>query len=142
MSVVSPPFVLIILAPLEGWSITDGIYYIFSILLGLGTPLTEKVPTTLGGDFVDIIISSMALGTIAIVVDYVTVLNPARYIRKRIKEFLIQHGMPEIEEDRDPAPGQLPAAEDSRYFQRGADRGHSTSTLNVPPLVHPEEVDV
>jgi len=72
----------------EGWLVKEGILYVFSNLLGLGTPLTEVTPTTLPGDILDILISSVALGAAAVVVDYVTVLNPARYVRKRLKEYL------------------------------------------------------
>lgn len=77
-----------ILAGLEGWSVHDGIYYVLGNLLGLSNALTDVNPGTLQGDIVDIIVSSMALGCVAIFVDYVTVLNPARYIRKRLKEVL------------------------------------------------------
>jgi len=78
-----------ILASLEGWSVIDGILYIYGTILGLGTPLTSVVPDTIGGDIVDIIIASMALGCIAIFVDYATVLNPGKFLRKLTREFLI-----------------------------------------------------
>jgi hypothetical protein len=51
-----------LLALAEGWTITDGIFYVFSNALGLGTPLTNVVPTKIGGALIDIIISSAALG--------------------------------------------------------------------------------
>jgi hypothetical protein len=79
-----------ILAAAEGWNVVDGIYYVFGNLLGLGTPLTNVTPLTVMGDMIDIIISSFALGCVAVFVDYVTVLNPARYVRKRMKTFLEQ----------------------------------------------------
>ena len=82
-----------ILGVAEGWSVRDGILYVFSNLLSLGTPLTDVLPTTMVGDIIDIIISSMALGCVAVFVDYVTCLNPARYIRKRTTEFLEQRGL-------------------------------------------------
>lgn len=90
-----------ILAALEGWSVKDGVYYVLGNLIGLGTPLTEVLPTTVVGDVLDIIISSLALGTLAVFVDYVTALNPARYIRKRTKDYLRQHGIANL----DPASG-------------------------------------
>jgi hypothetical protein len=66
-------------------------WYLFGNLLGLGTPLTDVTPQTVMGDVLDIIISSFALGCVAVFVDYVTVLNPARYARKRMKTFLEQN---------------------------------------------------
>lgn len=41
----------------------------------------------------DIVISGMALGFVAVFLDYVTVLNPARYIRKRFREGLETMGI-------------------------------------------------
>ena len=83
----------LILAAAEGWTMVDGLLYVFSNLLGLGTPLTDVTPQTVGGDVIDIIVSSFALGCVAVFVDYVTVLNHARYVRKRTKDFLEQHGV-------------------------------------------------
>jgi hypothetical protein len=77
-----------ILAAAEGWNVVDGIYYVFGNLLGLGTPLTNATPHTVMGDVLDIVISSFALGCVAVFVDYVTTLNPARYVGKRMKTFL------------------------------------------------------
>lgn len=82
-----------LLAYLEGWALTEGIYYCFGNLLGLGTPLTDVLPQSMKGDLIDIIVSSMALGCVSVVVDYVTVLNPARYMRKRAKEVLARAGV-------------------------------------------------
>lgn len=82
-----------ILGAVEGWPMHDGIFYVISDLLGLGTSLTQVIPATVWGDLLDILISSMALGFVAIFVDYVTVLNPARYLRKRFREALIQRGV-------------------------------------------------
>ena len=93
-----------ILGAIEGWDIHDGILYVFSNLLGLGTPLTDVLPTTIPGDILDIIISSMALGCVAVFVDYVTVLNPARYIRKRAKEGLERRGIVRLSENRSQHP--------------------------------------
>jgi hypothetical protein len=93
-----------ILAAIEGWVFHDGVLYVFSNLLGLGTPLTDVLPDTVGGDIVDIIISSMALGCAAVFVDYVTVLNPARYIRKRAKEQLERRGIVRLSENRSMHP--------------------------------------
>jgi hypothetical protein len=78
-----------ILGALEEWSTKDGILYVFGIILGLATPfLTDVNPTSMAGDLVDIIIASIALGFIAVFIDYVTILNPARYCRKRTRAFL------------------------------------------------------
>jgi hypothetical protein len=82
-----------LLALLEGWGLHDGIYYVFGNLLGLGTPLTLVTPQTKAGDMLDIFVSSLAMGCVAIFVDYATTLNPARYVRKRLKEALEKHGV-------------------------------------------------
>mmetsp|Transcript_13932 Transcript_13932/g.26077 ORF Transcript_13932/g.26077 Transcript_13932/m.26077 type:complete len:300 (-) Transcript_13932:2484-3383(-) len=87
-----------LLAAVEGWNVRDGILYVFSNLCSLGTPLTEVLPTTIGGDVLDIVISSLALGCVAIFVDYVTVLNPARYVRKRFREFLLSRGIVQLKD--------------------------------------------
>jgi hypothetical protein len=50
-------------------------------------------PQTVGGDIIDIFVSSLALGCVAIFIDYVTTLNPARYVRKRLKESLERHSV-------------------------------------------------
>ncbi|KAL7569334.1 hypothetical protein ACA910_016876 [Epithemia clementina (nom. ined.)] len=83
----------VLLGLVEGWTMKDGILYVFSNLLSLGNPLTDVVPETFGGDLFDIVISSMALGSVAIFVDYVSSLNPARYIGQRAKEFLEKQGL-------------------------------------------------
>ncbi|KAL3934172.1 MAG: hypothetical protein SGARI_003503 [Bacillariaceae sp.] len=85
-----------ILAGFEGWAVEDGILYVFSNILGLATSLTTVSPETIAGGIFDVILSSMALGGVAVFVDYVTVLNPARYIRKRTKEFLAQRGASQL----------------------------------------------
>ncbi len=99
-----------ILAAAEGWTMVDGLLYVFSNLLGLGTPLTDVTPQTVGGDVIDIIVSSFALGCVAVFVDYVTVLNPARYVRKRVKGFLEQNGVLDLHDhdipDRHPLDHQ------------------------------------
>jgi hypothetical protein len=51
-----------LLALAEGWTVKDGIFYVFSNALGLGTPLTDEVPDSISGALLDIIISSAALG--------------------------------------------------------------------------------
>jgi hypothetical protein len=71
----------------------DGIFYVFGNLLGLGTPLTSVTPQTKAGDMFDIYVSSLALVCLAIFVDYVTTLNPARHVRKRLKEALEKYGV-------------------------------------------------
>ena len=50
------------------------------------------MPDTKGGKVVDIIISSTALGYIAIFADYVTTLNPSSYVRKHTRLLLIKMG--------------------------------------------------
>jgi hypothetical protein len=82
-----------LMAVVEGWAVHDGILYVFSNLLGLGTGLVEIFPQTTGGDILDIIISSLALGCAAIFIDYVTVLNPARYVRTRFRTLLVARGV-------------------------------------------------
>ena len=72
----------------EDWTIRDGILYVASNSLGLGTPLTDVTPSNTGGAIIDVIISSMALGYIAIFADYVTVLNPSAYIRRKMRSCL------------------------------------------------------
>ena len=51
----------ILLALAEGWSIHDGILYVIGNLLSLGTALTPIIPSTIWGDLIDILISSVAL---------------------------------------------------------------------------------
>jgi hypothetical protein len=71
-----------ILTGAEGWNIVDGIYYTFSSLFNLQSPLTTVTPTTVGGAVIDIILSSFAFGCFAVFVDYVKVLNLVHYLRK------------------------------------------------------------
>jgi hypothetical protein len=85
-----------ILGAMEGWQTKDGILYVFSNLLGLGTNLVEDNPDTSAGDILDIVVSSMALGFIAIFIDYVTVLNPARCIRRRSRDLLVKFGITQL----------------------------------------------
>ena len=93
-----------LLAAVEGWAVHNGILYVFSNLLGLGTGLVAIVPQTTGGDILDIIISSLALGCAAIFIDYVTVLNPARYVRKRFRAFLVARGIIQLAKTPDVHP--------------------------------------
>ena len=81
-----------ILAVLEDWSFSDGILYVFSNSLGLGTPLTEVVPETVGGAVVDIIVSAIALGFLAVFADYVVTLNPARIVRRKFRALTVSLG--------------------------------------------------
>ena len=85
-----------ILAGFEGWAVKDGILYVFSNTLGLATSLTPVSPETIAGVVFDVILSSVAMGSVAVFIDYVTVLNPARYIRKRFKEFLVKRGATQL----------------------------------------------
>jgi len=82
-----------LLALAEDWTVKDGIFYVFSNALGLGTPLTDMNPTTIGGALLDIIISSAALGYFAIFADYVTVLNPSKAIRAKFRQSLGRMGV-------------------------------------------------
>lgn len=85
-----------LLAFLEGWKVVDGIYYILSNLLGLATPLTDVLPTTYGGDIIDIIVSSFAYGSVAIFLDYVTKLDPVRYLKTRTTVALRRYGLRDL----------------------------------------------
>ena len=82
---------------MEGWSFEDGILYVFSTTLGLGTPLTDVIPETVGGDLLDVVISSIALGYIAIFADYVTILHPSSSIRKKMRKGLGRTGVIDLE---------------------------------------------
>eukprot|EP00527_Entomoneis_sp_CCMP2396_P000996 CAMPEP_0198145796 /NCGR_PEP_ID=MMETSP1443-20131203/25427_1 /TAXON_ID=186043 /ORGANISM="Entomoneis sp., Strain CCMP2396" /LENGTH=291 /DNA_ID=CAMNT_0043809523 /DNA_START=159 /DNA_END=1034 /DNA_ORIENTATION=+ len=82
-----------ILALVEGWWIADGILYVLGNILRLSTPLTDVLPNTTSGEVLDVIISSNALGCVAVCVDYVTGLNPARYLRRLMVEFLERRGL-------------------------------------------------
>lgn len=86
-----------ILALVEGWSLEDGFLYVFSNTLGLGTPLTEVSPETLKGALLDVVLSSIALGYIAIFADYVTILNPSSAFRKKIRRSLGGKGIIDLE---------------------------------------------
>lgn len=76
------------LALAESWHVNDGILYVLTNLLGLGTPLTDVEPTTFHGKFVDVLISSLAIGYFAIFADYVTTLNPSTTVRKGFRGWL------------------------------------------------------
>jgi hypothetical protein len=58
-------------------------------LLNLGTPLVDIIPNTMPGDLIDIFISSVALGCVALFVDYVSIVNPSRFVRKRVYEHIV-----------------------------------------------------
>jgi hypothetical protein len=61
----------LILAEVEGWSISDGFYYITSMLCGLPNPLTDVEPESTGGKIVDIIIAIWALALAGTVIGVV-----------------------------------------------------------------------
>eukprot|EP00986_Skeletonema_menzelii_P011450 scaffold5903_cov81-Skeletonema_menzelii.AAC.6 len=82
-----------ILALAENWHVSQGIFYVLSNILGLATPLTDAAPDTTPGKVMDVVISSIALGYIAIFADYVTTLNPSSYVRFKIRGYLIALGV-------------------------------------------------
>ena len=82
-----------ILALAENWHVSQGILYVLSNILGLASPLTDAVPDTTAGKVFDVVISSIALGYIAIFADYVTTLNPSSYVRLKTRGYLIALGV-------------------------------------------------
>ena len=61
-----------ILALAENWHVSQGILYVLSNILGLANPLTDVSPdSSTFGKVIDVVISSIALGYIAIFADYV-----------------------------------------------------------------------
>lgn len=123
-----------ILAKFEGWSVKDGVFYVIGNLLGLGTPLTDVLPLTLAGDVFDIIISSFALGTLAVFVDYVTILNPARYARKRMRDFLRRIGIFKQDDDND----RSYPADDARATEETHDEKLSRESQKSPDTLEEE----
>mmetsp|Transcript_4218 Transcript_4218/g.10175 ORF Transcript_4218/g.10175 Transcript_4218/m.10175 type:complete len:230 (+) Transcript_4218:448-1137(+) len=93
-----------LLALVEGWSVKDGILYVLSNTLGLGTPLTDKSPSTLYGALLDVILSSTALGYMAIFADYVTILNPSSAVRRVIRSWLGASGVIDLETNSEEHP--------------------------------------
>jgi hypothetical protein len=87
-----------ILAFAENWHISQGILYVLENILGLADPLTDNSPVTPGGKVIDVVISSIALGYIAIFADYVTTLNPSSYVRFKIRRYLIALGVEDAEQ--------------------------------------------
>lgn len=88
-----------ILAVAENWSIQDGILYVFTNALGLGTALTDVAPETIGGAIVDIVVSAMALGYLAIFADYVVEVNPSRFVRRKVRSCLVGCGLMKLNND-------------------------------------------
>jgi len=82
-----------ILALAENWHVSEGILYVLSNILGLADPLTDVSPNKTAGKVIDVVISSIALGYIAIFADYVTTLNPSSYVRFKIRGYLIALGV-------------------------------------------------
>ena len=82
-----------ILALAENWHVSEGILYVLSNILGLANPLTDVSPNKTAGKVIDVVISSIALGYIAIFADYVTTLNPSSYVRFKIRGYLIALGV-------------------------------------------------
>lgn len=111
----------VLLALAEQWSMRDGILYVFTNTLGLGTPLTNVVPTSIGGSLFDIVISSMALGYIAIFADYVTVLNPSKLARRKFRACFAAFGIIELNPNTEHHP--LSYDRQSRYGGFNASEG-------------------
>mmetsp|Transcript_20226 Transcript_20226/g.47529 ORF Transcript_20226/g.47529 Transcript_20226/m.47529 type:complete len:367 (-) Transcript_20226:183-1283(-) len=88
----------LILAAAEDWTIEEGILYVFTNALGLGTALTDVVPETVGGALLDIVVSGMALGYLAVFADYVVTLDPSRYVRRKFRTCLAKGGVLELNE--------------------------------------------
>jgi len=86
-----------VLAGIEKWPISDGFLYVFSNALYLGNPLTDVSPNTPSGALLDVLISSMAVGYMAIFADYVTTLNPAKFVRKWLRKYFGEAGIIDIE---------------------------------------------
>jgi len=83
----------VLLAGFEGWSNKHGVEYVFSNLMGLGTPLTDAQPDSFDGNMLAIIISSTGLACAAIFLDYVMVLNPAQTFRTSTIRFMERHNL-------------------------------------------------
>lgn len=83
----------VILALAENWHVSEGISYVLSNILGLADPLTDVSPDSAAGKVIDVVISSIALGYIAIFADYVTTLNPSTFVRVKIRGYLIALGV-------------------------------------------------
>lgn len=54
-------------------------------------------PNTPSGALLDVLISSMAVGYMAIFADYVTTLNPAKFVRKWLRKYFDEAGIIDIE---------------------------------------------
>ena len=134
-----------ILALAENWAISDGILYVITNILGLGTPLTDVEPDTVGGALLDIVISSTALGFIAIFADYVTVLNPSRTIRRRFRRILGKLGVidPETTASRHPLAERYPSFATNKVggqASQSRDDGDLSSEMD-PNLPRPPSFD-
>ena len=81
---------------MEDWPFLDGFLYVLSNSLQLATPFTDVVPATDGMKLFDIVISSMAMGYIALFADYVVVLDPSRTIRRRFRGSLGARGVVDL----------------------------------------------
>merc|ERR1712157_567536 len=101
-------------------------------ILGLATPLTNVGPNTKVGILIDIIVSSIALGYIAIFADYVATFNPSNYIRKVIRRCLIKIGIVQTD-----IPLQYPLAysygsRDEHNLEDSVSAVHSKSIIAGP----------
>ncbi|KAL7529563.1 hypothetical protein ACHAWF_003024 [Thalassiosira exigua] len=69
----------------EEWSFKEGFLYVLSNALQLAAPFTDVMPDTVGGRLLDIVISSVAMGYIALFADYVVTLNPSKSVRRKFR---------------------------------------------------------
>mmetsp|Transcript_15634 Transcript_15634/g.26373 ORF Transcript_15634/g.26373 Transcript_15634/m.26373 type:complete len:328 (-) Transcript_15634:453-1436(-) len=124
-----------ILALAENWHVSEGILYVLSNILGLANPLTDVSPNKTAGQVIDVVISSIALGYIAIFADYVTTLNPSSYVRFKIRGYLIALGVVDADSTAIAHPlRQLSITNDGEYDDKEAEREgietkHSKSLL-------------
>jgi hypothetical protein len=123
-----------ILALAENWHVSEGILYVLSNILGLADPLTDVSPNKTAGKVIDVVISSIALGYIAIFADYVTTLNPSSYVRFKIRGYLIALGVVDADSTAIAHPLRQPSiTNDGEYDDKEAEEGtetkHSKSLL-------------
>ncbi|KAK1738176.1 hypothetical protein QTG54_010845 [Skeletonema marinoi] len=123
-----------ILALAENWHVSEGILYVLSNILGLANPLTDVSPNKTAGQVIDVVISSIALGYIAIFADYVTTLNPSSYVRFKIRGYLIALGVVDADSTAIAHPlRQLSITNDGEYDDKEEEEGietkHSKSLL-------------
>mmetsp|Transcript_1123 Transcript_1123/g.2324 ORF Transcript_1123/g.2324 Transcript_1123/m.2324 type:complete len:328 (-) Transcript_1123:296-1279(-) len=123
-----------ILALAENWHVSEGILYVLSNILGLANPLTDVSPNKTAGQVIDVVISSIALGYIAIFADYVTTLNPSSYVRFKIRGYLIALGVVDADSTAIAHPLRQPSITnggeyDDKEEEEGIETKHSKSLL-------------